>query len=387
MKKKAKKVEEELDEVVEEPTADEETLNEDEEFKDEEDMGEFDPSKIEEEDLGDLDDMSLFDENDGPSEIDLLDEEKSNDESGIAGNNGIILNNDELSGLDSVKIYLKEIGKVHLLTQDEEVELAKRIENGDQSAKDRLISSNLRLVISIAKHYVNRGLPFLDLIQEGNLGLMRAVEKFDYTKGFKFSTYATWWIRQAISRAIADQARTIRLPVHMVETLNKINKTKAILFQELGREPNAEEISKKLEGEITPEKIADILVKAQEVKSTDEPTGEDGKSCYGDFIPANVESPADHVRQIMLKEKLYEIMDELTERERKVLIQRYGLLDNRERTLEEVGREFGVTRERIRQIETKALKKLRHPSRIRKLGDFRDVDAFLEQGGADRNKD
>lgn len=275
---------------------------------------------------------------------------------------------------DSVKMYLKEIGKVNLLTAKEETELAKRIAEGDQDAKNKLITANLRLVISIAKHYVGKGMHFLDLIQEGNMGLIKAVEKFDYTKGFKFSTYATWWIRQAITRAIADQARTIRIPVHMVETINKMTRTQRALLQDLGREPNAEEISEAMGGELTPDRIREIQRIAMEPVSLESPIGEEDDSKLGDFIPdQGDQSPQEYTTKSMLKDELNEVMKDLTDREEKVLRLRYGLDDYRPRTLEEVGREFGVTRERIRQIEAKAIRKLRHPTRAKKLGDYRDA--------------
>ena len=273
---------------------------------------------------------------------------------------------------DSVKMYLKEIGKVSLLKPDEEIELAKRIIDGDESAKKRLISANLRLVVSIAKHYVGRGMQFLDLIQEGNMGLIKAVEKFDYEKGFKFSTYATWWIRQAITRAIADQARTIRIPVHMVETINKITRVQRLLVQEYGREPTAEEISKKLDGSLTPDRIREIQRIALDPVSLETPIGEEDDSHLGDFIEdKESQSPSEYTTKSLLKDELYAVMKDLTDREEKVLRLRYGLDDNRPRTLEEVGREFGVTRERIRQIEAKAIRKLRHPSRAKRFGDYR----------------
>ena len=286
---------------------------------------------------------------------------------------------------DSVKMYLKEIGKVDLLNAQQETELAKRIVAGSapdatpdqiadgKEAKDQLINANLRLVISIAKHYVGRGMHFLDLIQEGNMGLIKAVEKFDYTKGFKFSTYATWWIRQAITRAIADQARTVRIPVHMVETINKMTRVQRQLVQELGREPSAEEISEKMEGALSPERIREIQRIALEPVSLETPIGEEDDSRLGDFIAdSDAQSPEEYTTKSLLKEELYEIMKDLTDREERVLRLRYGLDDNRPRTLEEVGREFGVTRERIRQIEAKAIRKLRHPTRAKKLGDYRD---------------
>ena len=274
---------------------------------------------------------------------------------------------------DSVKMYLKDIGKVDLLKPDEEVAIAKAIITGDMEAKNRLINANLRLVVNLAKHYLGRGMIFLDLIQEGNMGLIKAVEKFDYTKGFKFSTYATWWIRQAITRAIADQARTIRIPVHMVETINKMTRVQRQLVQELGREPTAEEISKKLEGLMSPDRIREIQRIALEPVSLETPIGEEDDTHLGDFIEdKEATSPSDHATQVLLKEELYKIMQDLTDREERVLRLRYGLDDNRPRTLEEVGHEFGVTRERIRQIEAKAIRKLRHPTRAKRLGDYRD---------------
>ena len=270
---------------------------------------------------------------------------------------------------DPVRMYLKEIGKVSLLTAEEERELAIRMQNGDEEAKNKLCESNLRLVVSIAKRYLNRGLTFLDLIQEGNLGLIKAVDKFDYTKGFKFSTYATWWIRQAITRSIADQARTIRIPVHMVETINKLIRIQRQLLQEYGREPTAEEIAKEMG--ITVEKVREIKKISQDPVSLETPIGEEEDSHLGDFIKDdNVPVPADAATFTLLKEQLEEVLGTLTEREQKVLTLRFGLEDGRARTLEEVGKEFNVTRERIRQIEAKALRKLRHPSRSRKLKDY-----------------
>ena len=272
---------------------------------------------------------------------------------------------------DPVRMYLKEIGKVPLLTADEEIELAKRMVDGDEDAKKRLAEANLRLVVSIAKRYVGRGMLFLDLIQEGNLGLIKAVEKFDYQKGFKFSTYATWWIRQAITRAIADQARTIRIPVHMVETINKLIRVSRQLLQELGREPLPEEIAAELDMPV--ERVREILKISQEPVSLETPIGEEEDSHLGDFIQDdNVPVPAEAAAQTLLKEQLDEVLDTLTEREQKVLRLRFGMNDGRARTLEEVGKEFDVTRERIRQIEAKALRKLRHPSRSRKLRDYLD---------------
>ena len=270
---------------------------------------------------------------------------------------------------DPVRMYLKEIGKVPLLTAEEEIELAKRMEKGDEEAKKRLCEANLRLVVSIAKRYVGRGMLFLDLIQEGNLGLIKAVDKFDYTKGYKFSTYATWWIRQAITRSIADQARTIRIPVHMVETINKLIRVSRQLLQTYGREPTPDEIAKEMG--ISVEKVREIQKIAQEPVSLETPIGEEEDSHLGDFIPdEDVPAPAEAAAFSMLKEQLVEVLDTLTEREQKVLKLRFGLEDGRARTLEEVGKEFDVTRERIRQIEAKSLRKLRHPSRSKKLKDY-----------------
>ena len=270
---------------------------------------------------------------------------------------------------DSVKIYLKDIGKVPLLTADQEIELAKRMEEGDEEAKHVLSEANLRLVVSIAKRYVGRGMQFLDLIQEGNLGLMKAVEKFDYTQGYKFSTYATWWIRQAITRAIADQARTIRIPVHMVETINKQVRATRQLLQKLGREPSAEEIAAYLGCSV--ERVREIQKIAQDPVSLETPIGEEEDSHLGDFIPdEDASEPSEAASFSLLKEQLMEVLDTLTPREKKVLELRFGIVDGRTRTLEEVGKEFNVTRERIRQIEAKALRKLRHPSRSKKLRDF-----------------
>ncbi|MCF6461061.1 RNA polymerase sigma factor RpoD [Clostridium sp. Cult3] len=306
----------------------------------------------------------------GEKEEDLLlesDDEDGDDEEDI--------NTEDLSvpkGInvdDPVRMYLKEIGKIPLLTADEEVELAKRMEAGDEVAKKQLAEANLRLVVSIAKRYVGRGMLFLDLIQEGNLGLMKAVEKFDYKKGYKFSTYATWWIRQAITRAIADQARTIRIPVHMVETINKLVRVQRQLVQELGRDPTPEEIAKEMNMEV--EKVREIMKIAQEPVSLETPIGEEEDSHLGDFIEDdNALAPAEAATYIMLREQLIDVLDTLTPREQKVLRLRFGLDDGRARTLEEVGKEFDVTRERIRQIEAKALRKLRHPSRSKKLKDF-----------------
>lgn len=278
---------------------------------------------------------------------------------------------DALSIDDPVKVYLKEIGRVPLLTPEEEVDLAIKIADGDLDAKKRLSEANLRLVVSIAKRYLGRGMQFLDLIQEGNLGLIKAVEKFDYTKGFKFSTYATWWIRQAITRAIADQARTIRIPVHMVETINKVKKVSTQILHEQGHEPTAEEVAEKLDMSV--DKVREILRVAQEPVSLETPIGEEEDSHLGDFIPdSDTPAPADEASHALLKEQLQEVLSTLTPREAKVLKLRFGLEDGKSRTLEEVGQEFAVTRERIRQIEAKALRKLRHPSRSKKLKDYLD---------------
>ena len=294
--------------------------------------------------------------------LDTADDESVEEEDDLSLPKGISVD-------DPVKMYLKEIGKIPLLTAEEEVALAKRMEAGDEEAKKRLAEANLRLVVSIAKRYVGRGMLFLDLIQEGNLGLMKAVEKFDYRKGFKFSTYATWWIRQAITRAIADQARTIRIPVHMVETINKLVRVQRQLVQELGRDPTPEEIGKEMDME--PEKVREIMKIAQEPVSLETPIGEEEDSHLGDFIEDdNVLAPQDAATYTMLREQLIDVLDSLTPREQKVLKLRFGLEDGRARTLEEVGKEFDVTRERIRQIEAKALRKLRHPSRSKKLKDF-----------------
>ncbi len=326
----------------------------------------FDPEKLEKlydaieaqgieivEDIGDIkiDDIDLE-----------LSDGKAGDGSSHTSDQGITID-------DPVKVYLKEIGRVPLLSSEEEIELAIRISDGDVAAKQRLSEANLRLVVSIAKRYVGRGMLFLDLIQEGNLGLIKAVEKFDYTKGYKFSTYATWWIRQAITRAIADQARTIRIPVHMVETINKQIRVSRQLLQELGREPTPEEIAEKMD--ISVDRVREILKISQEPVSLETPIGEEEDSHLGDFIQdENAPIPADAATFTLLKEQLQEVLGTLTPREQKVLILRFGLEDGRSRTLEEVGKEFNVTRERIRQIEAKALRKLRHPTRSKKLKDY-----------------
>lgn len=284
-----------------------------------------------------------------------------------------MLSMDSVKINDPVKMYLKQIGCYRLLNSQEEIELAKRIQQGDQRAKNQLTQANLRLVVSIAKHYVGRGMLFLDLIQEGNLGLIKAVEKFDYTRGYKFSTYATWWIKQAITRAIADQARTIRIPVHMVETINKITRIQRQLVQEKGREPTPEEIAEKLDGTLTAERVREIQKIALDPVSLETPIGEEDDSHLGDFIEdKDAISPSDYTTKSLLKDELRAVMKELTDREERVLRLRYGLDDDRPRTLEEVGKEFGVTRERIRQIEAKAIRKLRHPTRSKRFGDYKD---------------
>ena len=315
-----------------------------------------------------------YNEEDLENEDDDIDDFDNDEEHSAESNLDINLDNIDSSEVkvnDSVKQYLKEIGRVPLLKPKEETELAKRIAAGDKRAKDQLINANLRLVVSIAKHYIGRGMQFLDLISEGNLGLIKAVEKFDYKKGFKFSTYATWWIRQAITRAIADQARTIRIPVHMVETINKITRVQRQLVQELGREPTAEEISKKMDGTLSPDRIREITTLALEPVSLESPIGEEDDSHLGDFVEDKESvSPTEYTRKSMNRDALFSVMNDLTDREERVLRLRYGLDDNRPRTLEEVGKEFGVTRERIRQIEAKALRKLRHPIRTKKLDDL-----------------
>ena len=313
-----------------------------------------------------IDVLRITDDDDIPDEELLL-----SDEDEVDMENLDLSIPDGISIEDPVRMYLKEIGKVPLLSAEEEIELAKRMENGDQEAKKRLAEANLRLVVSIAKRYVGRGILFLDLIQEGNLGLIKAVEKFDYRKGYKFSTYATWWIRQAITRAIADQARTIRIPVHMVETINKLIRVSRQLLQELGREPTPEEISEEMGMPV--DRVREILKISQEPVSLETPIGEEEDSHLGDFIQDdNVPVPAEAASFTLLREQLVEVLGTLTEREQKVLRLRFGLDDGRARTLEEVGKEFNVTRERIRQIEAKALRKLRHPSRSRKLKDYLD---------------
>lgn len=392
-------------------------INDDEETSlDDTDVGEID---LEKQNLEMEADEELSDENSEKEEVESIDDFSK-------------LQSGEVKVNDSVKMYLKEIGKVNLLNAKEETELAKQIALGEeamnklhdfhaqyvkeggeddfdawykkirfnyptkeifltkctadegQNAKNKLITANLRLVISIAKHYVGRGMHFLDLIQEGNMGLIKAVEKFDYTKGFKFSTYATWWIRQAITRAIADQARTIRIPVHMVETINKMTRFQRQLVQEYGREPTAEEISAKMDGALSPERIREIQRIAMEPVSLETPIGEEDDSHLGDFIEdKEAQSPEEYTTKSLLRDELYEIMNDLTEREKSVLHLRYGLDNNRSMTLEEVGKKFGVTRERIRQIESKAIRKLRHPTRAKKLGDYRDT---FSMNGPDTSK-
>lgn len=330
-----------------------------------EDLDEIDDSKIVVDEIEDVEEVDeVFDEDDEDSEKALADDIESLEQS-FAASTQTKLN-------DPVKMYLKEIGRVELLDPAEEPEIAKRIQEGDEEAKKKLIAANLRLVVSIAKKYVGRGMLFLDLIQEGNMGLAKAVEKFDYTKGFKFSTYATWWIRQAITRAIADQARTIRIPVHMVETINKLTRIQRQLVQDLGRDPSAEEIAEKMEN-ISPEKVREIQKIALEPVSLETPIGEEDDSHLGDFIEdKDAMSPDEYANNQLLKDEINTVLQGLTEREEKVLRLRFGLYDGRTRTLEEVGKEFNVTRERIRQIEAKALRKLKHPTRSKRLKDFVD---------------
>ena len=311
--------------------------------------------------------VSVVDANGEPTSQQLSAESQREAETGVVEDDTALSSNTKIN--DSVRMYLKEIGRVPLLSADEEVALALRIQEGDTEAKQELAEANLRLVVSIAKRYVGRGMQFLDLIQEGNMGLMKAVEKFDHTKGFKFSTYATWWIRQAITRAIADQARTIRIPVHMVETINKLVREQRNLLQELGQDPTPEQIAERMD--MTPDKVREILKIAQEPVSLETPIGEEDDSHLGDFIEDEViENPVDYTTRVVLREQLDEVLDTLTDREENVLRLRFGLDDGKMRTLEDVGKVFNVTRERIRQIEAKALRKLRHPSRSKPLRDF-----------------
>ena len=345
-----------------------EIVNDDVEEKSLDDLDiDIDPASLEDVNLSATDSLMMdeeFDEKMIDEDIDFINE-VLNDMNSIHISPDVKVN-------DPVKMYLKEIGRVPLLGKEEEIELADRIVRGDETAKEILISANLRLVVSIAKHYIGRGMLFLDLIQEGNLGLIKASEKFDPEKGFKFSTYATWWIRQAITRAIADQARTIRIPVHMVETINKMTRIQRTLVQDLGREPTAEEVAAVMGGGITPEKVREIQKIALEPVSLETPIGEEDDSHLGDFLEdKEALSPSDYATHELLKDELYNVMKDLTDREERVLRLRYGLDDGRPRTLEEVGKEFGVTRERIRQIEAKALRKLRHPTRAKRFGDFR----------------
>ncbi len=340
-------------EVLTEEEDEEETLD---------DIKEEDVNFEEAEDLSEEED--LYDEDLGDMDEDIDEDLESIADLDIASS--------DVKVTDSVKLYLKQIGNYPLLSAEEEPELAKRILAGDEKAREKLINSNLRLVVNIAKHYVGRGMLFTDLIQEGNIGLMKAVQKFDYTKGFKFSTYATWWIRQSITRAIADQARTIRIPVHMVETINNITKSQRKLIQDLGREPTAEEISVDMKGALSATEIRHIQRIALEPVSLESPIGEEEDSHLGDFIEdKDSESPVEYATKELLKEELKDVLNDLSEREERVIRMRYGLDDNRPRTLEEVGKEFGVTRERIRQIEAKALKKLKHPTRSKRLGDYK----------------
>lgn len=318
-------------------------------------------------DSDDIDELYKVFEKEGINLVDKKDSKDDDDEVDVTKEDSSVPKGVTVD--DPVRMYLKEIGKISLLTAEEEVEIAKRMEEGDELAKKELAEANLRLVVSIAKRYVGRGMSFLDLIQEGNLGLMKAVDKFDYTKGFKFSTYATWWIRQAITRAIADQARTIRIPVHMVETINKLVRVQRQLVQDLGRDPLPEEIAAEMNLDV--ERVREIQKIAQEPVSLETPIGEEEDSHLGDFIPDDeILSPQDAATFTLLKEQLNTVLETLTEREKKVLTLRFGLDDGRARTLEEVGKEFDVTRERIRQIEAKALRKLRHPSRSKKLKDY-----------------
>ena len=345
-----------------------EIVNDDVEEKSLDDLDiDIDPASLEDVNLSATDSLMMdeeFDEKMIDEDIDFINE-VLNDMNSIHISPDVKVN-------DPVKMYLKEIGRVPLLGKEEEIELADRIVRGDETAKEILISANLRLVVSIAKHYIGRGMLFLDLIQEGNLGLIKASEKFDPEKGFKFSTYATWWIRQAITRAIADQARTIRIPVHMVETINKMTRIQRTLVQDLGREPTAEEVAAVMGGGITPEKVREIQKIALEPVSLETPIGEEDDSHLGDFLEdKEALSPRYYATHELLKDELYNVMKDLTDREERVLRLRYGLDDGRPRTLEEVGKEFGVTRERIRQIEAKALRKLRHPTRAKRFGDFR----------------
>ena len=345
-----------------------EIVNDDVEEKSLDDLDiDIDPASLEDVNLSATDSLMMdeeFDEKMIDEDIDFINE-VLNDMNSIHISPDVKVN-------DPVKMYLKEIGRVPLLGKEEEIELADRIVRGDETAKEILISANLRLVVSIAKHYIGRGMLFLDLIQEGNLGLIKASEKFDPEKRFKFSTYATWWIRQAITRAIADQARTIRIPVHMVETINKMTRIQRTLVQDLGREPTAEEVAAVMGGGITPEKVREIQKIALEPVSLETPIGEEDDSHLGDFLEdKEALSPRDYATHELLKDELYNVMKDLTDREERVLRLRYGLDDGGPRTLEEVGKEFGVTRERIRQIEAKALRKLRHPTRAKRFGDFR----------------
>lgn len=317
---------------------------------------------LREETMAEIEDIPILDDDELGEELESIEELENLEDIDLSVPEGVSIE-------DPVRMYLKEIGKVPLLSADEEIELSRRMENGDEAAKKRLSEANLRLVVSIAKRYVGRGMQFLDLIQEGNLGLIKAVEKFDYKKGYKFSTYATWWIRQAITRAIADQARTIRIPVHMVETINRLIRVQRQLLQELGREPSPDEIAKEMR--LPVERVLEIQKISQEPVSLETPIGEEEDSHLGDFLPdEHLPMPADAASYSMLREQLYEVLGTLSEREQKVIRLRFGLDDGRQRTLEEVGKEFVVTRERIRQIEAKALRKLRHPSRSRKLRDY-----------------